>query len=102
GAQYNGTINVITVNNAAAVSFSKPATVNAGATFSATITMNNNGSKPWTVAGNYRLGSQNPQDNGRWGLGRINVSGTINPGQNGAFTTTFTAPTTPGTYAFDW
>ncbi|MDB6024368.1 MAG: hypothetical protein JWM68_591 [Verrucomicrobiales bacterium] len=102
GAQYNGTINVITVNNAAAVGISKPATVNAGATFSATITMNNNGSKPWTVAGSYRLGSQNPQDNGRWGLGRIDVPGTINPGQNGAFTTTFTAPTTPGTYAFDW
>ena len=102
GATYSGGIDVVTINNASAVSISKPASVNAGATFSATITMNNNGSKAWTSAGNYHLGSQNPSDNTRWGLGRINVPATINPGQNGAFTTTFTAPTTPGTYAFDW
>jgi len=90
------------VNNAATVSRSVPGSVTAGSTFSATITMNNNGTKAWLDVTYHALGSQNPVDNGTWGLSRVGVAGTINPGSNKAFTFNATAPTTPGTYAFDW
>jgi N-acetylmuramoyl-L-alanine amidase len=92
------------VNNAAVVSMSYPSTVTVGQQFSATITMNNNGTKPWTSdATAHALGSQNPQDNARWGTGRIGLPfQPVNGGQNASFTFTFTAPTTAGTYPFDW
>jgi N-acetyl-anhydromuramyl-L-alanine amidase AmpD len=90
------------VNNAAVVSMNYPATVTTGQSFSATVTMNNNGTTHWINANGHNLGSQNPQDNTRWGLGRVGFAGTISPGQNGAFTFNCTAPTTAGSYAFDW
>jgi hypothetical protein len=90
------------LNNAAVVSSAYPSTVTVGQTFSATVTMNNNGTTSWINANGYNLGSQNPQDNNRWGLGRVAVAGTISPGQNSAFNFNCTAPTTAGSYAFDW
>ncbi len=90
------------VNNASFVSKSHPSSVTAGASFSASITMKNNGSKVWYDVTNHKLGSQSPQDNTRWGLHRVAVAGTINPNQNHTFTFNCTAPATPGTYAFDW
>jgi hypothetical protein len=90
------------VNNAAVVSMSFPSSVVKGSSFSATVTMNNNGTTHWVVDNGYRLGSQNPQDNTRWGLSRVNVVGTVSPGYNSAFTFNCTAPTTAGTYPFDW
>jgi RHS repeat-associated protein len=50
----------------------------------------------------YRLGSQNPQDNVTWGLGRVELGSTVAPGGQAVFGFTVTAPTTPGTYAFSW
>ncbi len=90
------------VNNAAVAGMSFPSTVVKGSSFSATVTMNNNGTTHWTGENGYNLGSQNPQDNTRWGMGRVGFAGTISPGQNGAFTFTCTAPSTAGTYPFDW
>ncbi|MCX8091420.1 MAG: PA14 domain-containing protein, partial [Verrucomicrobiae bacterium] len=92
------------VNNAAVVGGSVPSTVAPGQTFTASITMRNSGTKPWTSDGTpHRLGSQNPQDNTRWGLSRVGLpTSPVNPGQNVTFTFTATAPTTPGTYPFDW
>jgi len=89
-------------NNASVVSSSYPSTVTVGQTFSATVTMNNNGTKNWLDVTYHALGSQNPADNTRWGLSRVGVAGTITPGQNKAFTFNCTAPTTAGSYAFDW
>lgn len=90
-------------NNAAVVSLSHPSSVVAGSVFSASVTMNNNGGTTWTTDGTpHRLGSQNPQDNTRWGTSRIGLSANVSPGQNHTFTANFTAPTTPGTYPFDW
>src|SRR5690606_20486393 len=60
------------------------------------------GSASWIDVANYKLGSANPQDNMRWGLSRISVTGTVSPNQNRAFTFTATAPTSAGTYSFDW
>ena len=93
------------VNNAAVASSSVPASVTAGQSFTATITMNNNGSKPWTSGGStpHSLGSQSPQDNSTWGFGRIGLpSSPINAGQNATFTFHPTAPTTTGSYTFAW
>lgn len=93
------------VNNAAVASSSVPASVTAGQSFTATITMNNNGSKPWTSGGStpHSLGSQSPQDNSTWGFGRVGLpSSPINAGQNATFTFHPTAPTTTGSYTFAW
>lgn len=97
------TIQVAAINDASLVSISAPSSVVAGSSFSATITMNNNGNLSWTTAGSYALGSQSPQDNTTWGTGRWALpADPITAGQNAAFTRTFTAPTTPGTYTFAW
>lgn len=89
-------------NSAAVVSSTFPSSVVTGQSFSATVVMNNNGGSFWVNSNGYNLGSQNPQDNTRWGLGRVGFAGTISPGQNGTFTFNCTAPTTAGSYAFDW
>ncbi len=90
------------INNASFVSKSHPSSVVAGSTFSASITMKNNGTKKWHDVTNHKLGSQNPQDNSRWGLTRVAVAGTVDINQNYTFSFTCTAPTTPAAYAFDW
>jgi len=95
-------INGNAVNNANPVGASYPGSVTTGQSFSASITMNNNGSKAWVDSASYNLGSQNPQDNSRWGLGRVAVAGTVSPGANFTFNFNCTAPGTAGTYAFDW
>ncbi|MDB6028121.1 MAG: hypothetical protein JWM68_4344, partial [Verrucomicrobiales bacterium] len=102
---HNGSASFPAYNNSSTVSVSAPATVNAGAAFSATVTMNNSGTKAWVAdATPHGLGSQSPQDNTTWGFTRVGLPGgtTVNPGQNAAFVINATAPATPGTYAFDW
>ena len=49
-----------------------------------------------------RLGSQNPQDNLTWALGRVELSGPAAPGTEAVFDFFVTAPPTPGTYNFQW
>src|ERR1017187_4399808 len=93
------------VNNATYVNASMPTTILTGQVFTATVTMNNSGTIAWTSGGSnpYRLGSQSPQDNTTWGLGRVNLpSSPVNPGQNVTFTFNCTAPAAPGTYTFAW
>ncbi|PWU08705.1 MAG: hypothetical protein C5B50_28980 [Verrucomicrobia bacterium] len=93
------------VNNAAYVNASFPTSVQTGQVFTATVTMNNNGTIPWTSGGGnpYRLGSQAPQDNTTWGFGRVNLpSSPINAGANCTFTFNCTAPMTAGNYNFSW
>jgi Ig-like domain-containing protein len=90
-----------------------PDTVRPGASFSATVTLKNTGTKLWTtdtttadgdaVRTSHKLGSQNPRDNTRWGFRRVRLPSTpISPGQEAAFSFTAKAPTIRGTYAFDW
>jgi predicted GH43/DUF377 family glycosyl hydrolase len=50
---------------------SVPATMAAGQTYSVSITFKNNGTNNWNETNQYRLGSQNPQDNGIWRDGRV-------------------------------
>jgi uncharacterized protein affecting Mg2+/Co2+ transport len=91
-----------TVNNAAVVSSSYPSSVTVGQVFTATVVMNNNGTRTWSTTTSHGLGSQNAQDNTRWGLGRVGLGAVTSPGQNATFTFNCTAPSTPGTYPFDW
>ncbi len=90
------------VNNATFVSQSVPTAMNAGQQYSVSVTMHNSGTKTWTAGDLHRLGSQNPQDNATWGMTRANVPASVAPGQNATFTFTVTAPTSPGTYNFQW
>src|SRR5439155_18246375 len=86
-------------------STSVPTGVLPGQTFTATITLTNNGTSAWTNNGAnpYKLGSQNPQDNTTWGTNRVLLaSSPINPAQNATFTFNATAPITPGAYIFAW
>jgi len=88
-------------DNSSCVSIVAPASVNAGQNFSATVTMLNTGSTVWDTAV-YHLGSQDPRDNVTWGLGRVVFNDAVNPGSTVLMTFSATAPSTPGTYSFDW
>lgn len=81
---------------------SVPASLLIGQTTTVNVQMRNDGNTTWTAAGSYRLGSQNPQDNGIWGTGRVELPGSIAPGQAATFSFSIQAPTTPGTYNFQW
>lgn len=75
--------------------------VNAGAQFQLETRVNNVGS---TIAFDpqldFRIGSQNPQDNATWGNNRWELGGSIPPGQGRNVTLNLTAPSQAGTYPF--
>lgn len=91
-------------NSAEAVSQSGvPSTIAAGGTFTATVTMKNVGTNTWTTP-SYKLGAVNPINNTNWGVNRVDMpaGSSIAPNGQVTFTRTFTAPSTPGTYWFQW
>jgi hypothetical protein len=89
-------------NEAMFVGWSVPTVMVAGQQYQVSVTMRNVGFTTWTAGQFYRLGSQDPQDNTTWGLNRVQLPGPVAPGQEVTFTFTVTAPTTPGTYHFQW
>lgn len=89
-------------NNAAFVSQSVPTTMLTGTVYNVTVTLSNNGSTTWTGASSYFLGSQNPPDNGTWGGGRVALPASVGPGGQASFAFQVTAPSTPGSYNFQW
>ena len=92
----------VSVNNAAFVSQTVPASMTAGQTYSVTVRMRNTGSTTWAAA-SYALGSQNPTDNTTWDAdGRVAPASNIAPNQEAVFTWNVTAPSTAGTYNFQW
>ncbi|MBP6886429.1 MAG: PKD domain-containing protein [Candidatus Pacebacteria bacterium] len=101
-AYYKSIVYALPANNALYVSQSVPTTIVAGQTATATVTITNNGTTTWTAGTNYKLGSQNPADNTTWGLLRVPVGSSISPGSTTTFSFTITAPSTPGTYNFQW
>jgi len=90
-------------NWAEVVSVSVPSGVRAGQQFEAQIIVRNRGTTTWTESESYRLGSQGPQDNGRWGLGRVAIvqGASVAPGTMHVFTVTLTAPAA-GTHVMQW
>ena len=81
-----------------------PDTMILGQTDTVSITMQNDGNTVWTADAGYKLGSQNPQDNTTWGISRIYLAtgDSIIPNADKTFSFTITAPSTPGTYNFQW
>ena len=106
GAYSNTTIQVspatVPAYQAAFVNQNVPSTMTAGQTYAVSVTMRNDGSDTWTAGASYKLGSQNPIDNLTWGIGRVATSGQITLGQEVTFSFNVTAPSSPGTYNFQW
>jgi YD repeat-containing protein len=94
--------NVPEHNDASFVSQTVPATMVPGQAYSVTVTMRNTGASTWTPDGDYQLASENLPDNQTWGLNRVNLTTTVLPGSDATFNFTVTAPTTPGSYSFQW
>ncbi|MGB9992922.1 NBR1-Ig-like domain-containing protein, partial [Massilia sp. SM-13] len=94
-------------NDASFVSHNVPASMQVGKAYTISITMKNDGAKPWVPAAagtpdSYALGSQNPANNTIWRANRVMPTATVNPGTQVTFSLPITAPTTPGTYNFQW
>ncbi len=79
-----------------------PSVVTAGQTYNVTVKMLNSGNLTWTTATGYKLGSQNSQDNLTWGINRIPLSASVTRPGTAIFNFAITAPSTPGTYNFQW
>ena len=92
-----------TGNNASFVSQEVP-DLEAGNTIAVSITMKNTGSTAWTQEGNFKLGSQSPEDNKIWGLDRVNLSvdENIEPNAEKTFTFEIVVPNSDGIYNFQW
>jgi len=89
-------------NSAQFVSQSVPQTMTAGQTYAVWVRMKNIGSNTWTSQGAYSLGSQNAQDNTTWGMGRVALPSSVASGSEVTFNFTVTAPSTTGSYNFQW
>ncbi len=91
-------------NPAVFVSQLVPASMVAGRKYQVSVRMRNAGAKTWTPTGGqyHALGSQSPQDNKIWGLNRIKVPTSVPPGGEITFSFEVTAPSSPGTYDFQW
>lgn len=89
-------------NFATFVSQSVPSSMTAGQAYFVSVTMNNAGSSTWTTAGNYKLGSRLPQNNTYWGANREPLPSSVAPSGNVTFNFSVTAPSTAGTYFFQW
>jgi len=88
-------------DGAAFVSQTVPTSMNSGQTYNVSVTMSNTGTSTW-AAGTYYLSSQNPLGNNTWGLNRVNLASSVSPNAQAVFTFSVTAPSTPGTYNFQW
>jgi subtilisin family serine protease len=88
-------------NEAIFIGQSVPTSMIAGQSYAASVQMYNFGTATWTTA-QYKLGSQNPQDNFTWGFARVSLPTMTAAGQQVTFNFTVTAPSTPGTYNFQW
>ena len=99
-----GEINALQGGNAAFVSQMVPTWMYAGTAVTVTIAMKNTGLSDWTRDSLIQLGSQGPQDNLIWGVGRVELAPeeVIRPGESKTFQFAITAPSTPGIYTFQW
>ena len=88
--------------NAQFISQVVPTSMGPGQTQLMRITMQNTGQTTWTTAGGFQLGSQSPPDNTTWGPSRVALPHSVSPGQSVVFTFPVTAPTSTGSYNFQW
>jgi C1A family cysteine protease len=88
------------VREAQFVSQSTPIAALEGQGYDVAVTMRNMGIQTWTPNRRFRLGSQSPQDNTSWGLGRVELPGRVAPWQDAVFRFRVTAPVLPA--HFQW
>jgi len=105
GACYcsNGVTLAYGTNNAQCFGVGTSGSAVAGQPFNISVSFVNTGTRFWNSGGTaeYNLGFQDPQDNTKWGLGRVALpKSPIMPQGPALFNFTATAPTTPGTYNF--
>ncbi|MBK9266201.1 MAG: S8 family serine peptidase [Polyangiaceae bacterium] len=105
----NVTISVVpaappVIHAAQFVSQNVPTQATAGQAFPVSLTFKNTGSATWKASDNFKLGAQNPQDNTKWGMSRqfLAPGDAIGPGETKTFTFNAIAPSTPGSYPFQW
>jgi RHS repeat-associated protein len=101
----NIAVQVVSRNDSATfISQTVPSVMGAGAAYPVSITFRNTGNTTWTAANQYRLGSQNPVNNGTWGFGRVYLEAgeLVPPDALKTFTFQVVAPSTPGLYNFQW
>ena len=97
----NVPVSVSSAGNAAYVSQSVPSSMVPGQTYAVSVTMQNTGGSTWSP-GTYYLGSMNAQDNTTWGLSRVDLASPVAAGASVALNFNVTAPTTAGSYNFQW
>lgn len=87
-------------NNSAFVDQSAPMSMKAGETYDVYVSMRNTGIERWTSDKFYRLAflSGPPV----WGLERVELPATVEPGADVRFSFTVKAPLKPGVYSFHW
>ena len=84
-------------NNSQFISQSAPSMLDENEAFSVSIVFKNTGSTTWTSATNYKLGTQNPQDNTFWGIGtRIALPHDVEPGEEVTFSANLITPENGG------
>ncbi len=109
---YYDDANFVINNGATCESITPPGggTVTSGQRYNVQTQFKNVGRSTWTIAGNYNMGSQDPQDNTNWvinstpGSNRLPVPSSIAPGSIAIFNFQVTAPTvsTATNYNFNW
>jgi hypothetical protein len=100
---FNRQITVLTPSNQAQfISQSVKSVMTASEPVTVSITMQNMGNTTWKNGTNYRLGSQNAQDNLTWGLNRVTLPFDVPPGGIVTFTFDVMPPAKAGTYNFQW
>jgi hypothetical protein len=102
--QRNAPVWVMVAKDALFVRQTVPATMVGGTIADAKVTFRNIGNVTWTKATNFKLGSQSPQDNDRWGLHRVQLPDNVQvpPGAEHTFEFSIKAPTTVGKAVFQW
>jgi Subtilase family/Ig-like domain from next to BRCA1 gene/Peptidase inhibitor I9 len=99
----NMPITVVSLTNQAEfVSQTVPKWMYATESYTVSVTMKNTGNTVWNVGSTYKLGSQNLQDNTRWGLNRVEMPRNVFPGEAVIFTFEVTAPLKTGNNNFQW
>ena len=97
------TLSYLYVNdNAEIISVIVPTSMQSGNKYTVFVTVKNTGIATWKNNGDWRLGSQNSQDNLTWGLGRVQTNTTVYPGQTHQYQFEIIAPSNIGNYNFQW
>ncbi|HKY06425.1 MAG TPA: NBR1-Ig-like domain-containing protein, partial [Blastocatellia bacterium] len=95
-----GSSGSITNDDSAFVSQTVPATMTPGAKYFVTVTFRNSGETSW--GSGYSLRSINPEFNTTWRLNQVTLSKIVTSGAQVTFSLSIIAPTTAGTYNFQW